>query len=314
MTPPVARRTEAGAVRLDPATRDAVRALHRVVPAANVVALAYAALWAAGAWLVLETDGVLLRGTGVVAAGVGIHALATLLHEGSHGNLWRRRGLDRWTAFVCGLGSGLGATAYRVTHLEHHRHVRTARDPEEFTAVSSSRAIQSAAFWTWGVLGALTYPLFVPCIAFARGTRRDRWAMSVEYVAMAVVYAGVWTVATRTGRTDEVLLGWILPLVVVLAITNTRGWAEHAMTPGCGRWTGTRTVTTNRVVSFLMGGTNYHLEHHLFPGVPWYRLRRLHGLLAPYEAAAGAPVQRSYLRFLWAAVRTGVHGVIPGER
>jgi fatty acid desaturase len=43
----------------------------------------------------------------------------------------------------------------------------------------------------------------------------------------------------------------------------------------------TRTVTSNRVVSILMCNLNYHLEHHTFPGIPWYHLPLLHGLLAP---------------------------------
>ena len=61
---------------------------------------------------------------------------------------------------------------------------------------------------------------------------------------------------------------------------NVRSWAEHALTRPGDPLTCTRTVTSNRVVSFLMCNLNYHLEHHLFPGVPWYNLPALHALLA----------------------------------
>jgi fatty acid desaturase len=57
-----------------------------------------------------------------------------------------------------------------------------------------------------------------------------------------------------------------------------------------------------------MCNLNYHLEHHLFPAVPWYNLPRLHALLAGQYRRAGAYVHRSYLGFLWEAARAGVHG------
>ena len=68
-------------------------------------------------------------------------------------------------------------------------------------------------------------------------------------------------------------------------------------------------MTSNRLVSSLMCNLNYHLEHHLFPGVPWYNLPRLHALLADEYRRAGAFAHRSYLGFLWEAARAGVHGM-----
>jgi fatty acid desaturase len=45
--------------------------------------------------------------------------------------------------------------------------------------------------------------------------------------------------------------------------------------------------------------------------VPWYNLPRLHRLLEAEYRAAGAPIYRSYLRFVWDAVRRGFHGLAP---
>jgi len=36
---------------------------------------------------------------------------------------------------------------------------------------------------------------------------------------------------------------------------------------------------------------NYHLEHHLYPAVPHYRLPRLHQLLVEKDALDGAEVR-----------------------
>jgi fatty acid desaturase len=37
-----------------------------------------------------------------------------------------------------------------------------------------------------------------------------------------------------------------------------------------------RTFTLNRLIEFLYWHTNYHTEHHVYPGVPCYNLAELH--------------------------------------
>ena len=44
----------------------------------------------------------------------------------------------------------------------------------------------------------------------------------------------------------------------------------------------TRTVYMNPIFRFLYSNMNYHLEHHLFPDVPYYSLPALHAELRPY--------------------------------
>ena len=69
---------------------------------------------------------------------------------------------------------------------------------------------------------------------------------------------------------------------------------------------------SNRFVSFFMCNLNYHIVHHLYPGVPWYNLPALHRLLAEEQAAAGSQIYRSYTlfladlgRFVFRALRAG---------
>jgi fatty acid desaturase len=72
----------------------------------------------------------------------------------------------------------------------------------------------------------------------------------------------------------------------------------------------TRTVTSNRAVSFLMLNLNYHLEHHLFPQIPWYNLPRVHKLLQPNYESQGADVRRSYTAYLIQSLRQGPESLI----
>ena len=41
----------------------------------------------------------------------------------------------------------------------------------------------------------------------------------------------------------------------------------------------TRTVYLNKLLSFLNWNMNYHIEHHLYPSVPFYNLSKLNRLI-----------------------------------
>ena len=42
----------------------------------------------------------------------------------------------------------------------------------------------------------------------------------------------------------------------------------------------TRTVLVNPIISFFYWNMNYHVEHHMYPGVPFYNLPRLRKLMS----------------------------------
>ncbi|MGH7751289.1 MAG: fatty acid desaturase family protein, partial [Gemmatimonadales bacterium] len=240
--------------------------------------------------------------------GAALHALGILMHEAVHGNFFRHRIGDRWAAFVLGLPVLVSGAAYRVTHLLHHRFTREERDPDEFASHIRDRRLLALFFYAWGVVGLLIFLVHVPIQAWRRGSKAERVAVINEYVAMAVVYAVAIAVAAQLQALHLLLHAWLIPMVVAAGVVNLRGWSEHMLTRPGHPLTHTRTVTSNLVVRFLMCNLNYHIEHHLFPGIPWYHLPQVHALLREEYARAGASVYRSYAVFLWDAMRAGVYG------
>ena len=78
------------------------------------------------------------------------------------------------------------------------------------------------------------------------------------------------------------LLYWMVPLMTVfLAIRYIRNVAEHYAVEHESVLSESRTVIAPFWELWLIApwGLNYHLEHHLFPGVPCFRLAELHRLL-----------------------------------
>ena len=209
-------------------------------------------------------------------------------------------------------------TAYRVTHLPHHRFNRGPRDPAEIMNFSRSPAVRTCFFYAWIVAGMVLVVATLPFSGY-RSARsgEERRAILCEYGIQAAVAGGVAALAVRFGFLEALATVWLLPLLVAMAIGNVRGWAEHMMTLPGHPLLRSRTVTENRLVSFLLLHSNFHLEHHLFPGMPWYNLPRLHRLLRPEYERHGAFVESSYLGFLARALAAGVHGTtrrLPASR
>lgn len=296
---------------LPPDVRQALRQLSHVEPRYNVVVLGFVTLWAAAyaamtAWPVWP-----VRFAGYLLIGAVLHAFGVLVHEAVHGNLFRQRSLDRWAGFLLGVPVLISAEAYRVAHLVHHRHTRDPDDPDDLAFRIKNPRGRSVAFYLLGLIGLFVFLVHVPHQGLRHGSGRQRVRIAGEYAAIACIYAVVLLVALRQDGMVHIVHGWVLPAVVTLAVVNVRGWAEHLLTEPGHPLTRSRTVTSNAPMSLLMCNVNYHLEHHLLPGVPWYNLPRMHAVLRPTYEEAGAFIYSSYLHFLWDAVRTGVHGLAP---
>ena len=141
-------------------------------------------------------------------------------------------------------------------------------------------------------MGTLVYMPLIPIVAWRRANREDRRPIGAEYAGMLVVWVAVFASAPL----DVLLQVWLIPGVLVGYISAVRALAQHALTHGEDPLLASRSVRSNRIVSFFLLNENYHLEHHLFPEIPSYNLPRLRKLLAPrLPHSIEAP---SYSRFL----------------
>lgn len=96
---------------LSPEKRAALRELHRLHPARNLIALAFAAIWIATGWAMTTFPLWAVRIPGYFVIGMIVHAMAMLMHEGIHGSLFRNRVLDRGFGFLLGAPALFSCTA-----------------------------------------------------------------------------------------------------------------------------------------------------------------------------------------------------------
>jgi fatty acid desaturase len=151
-------------------------------------------------------------------------------------------------------------------------------------------------------IGTLVYMPLIPIVAWRRADGAARRRIALEYAGMTIV----WTVIFATIPIATLLQAWLIPGIVVGYISAVRALAQHALTDPEDPLLASRSVRSNRIVSFLLLNENYHLEHHLFPEVPSYNLPHLHALLRPrLPHAVEAP---SYSRFLAGFIGRSLHG------
>jgi fatty acid desaturase len=295
---------------LQPGVRAEIRALQRHEPWRNLPLLLLLPIAGAGAWATSPEHGLALRAAGTAVLGLVLMSTSVLMHEGIHYLLVRSRRVNRMVALCCGTVVLLSATAYRTLHLRHHAFEHTEDDPDNIETAAPRRVPLVLVYY--GLLLVGTYCYF-PHVAIggwrAARTSRERYTIVCEYLLMVGALAAGWWLAP-----DRMLRLWLLPMLVAAQLTNLRGLAEHGLTTGGSPFTATRSVRTSRWIAFFLCNLNLHLEHHLFPAVPWYNLPRVHALLRPAYRAAGASVYDGYGRFFRDFLRTTWAGLIPDVR
>lgn len=288
-----------------------LRALHRPVKKWRFIIIAFIGIWITAGWFSCMLPYWPIRLLGYIVIGSVIHALAICMHECAHGNMFRNSMLDHGVGFLLGIPALMSITAYQVTHRLHHKYNRSPRDPDEFTNLSNNQRILSIAFYVWALLGMPLYLVHIAITALARGNTKQRWTVIVEESLIIGLVCLVVAVAAKMGYFSVLLHCWLIPIVFAMLMANTRAWSEHTMTLRGHPLTQSRTVISNRLVALFLCNQNYHLEHHLFPAIPWYRLPTVHNLLQEEYRRANIFIYKSYLRFMWDAYRGGVHSELP---
>ncbi len=292
-------------IRLQP---DAIRDLHRRGgthwPRLAIFLLIYLAAAGATAWLIRSNP----HSHAVyfvclplyLAAGASLHGISLFTHEAVHGTLSSNRVLNCAIGAICAWPVLQNFSAYRVLHLRHHDHLGLPGDPDHYDNYTHWTWLLFAMHWGRLIAGYPAYIVAIPILGFRQGRGWERFWIVFEVVCVAALAALV--VLSPIPRL-LLIHGWLIPMLFINTLVNIRGMSQHTLLEHhSDPILGTRSILTNRVTAFFMCNENYHLEHHLYPGVPWYNLRRLHGLMKDDLTRLGAPYIASYFAFVRAFV------------
>ena len=230
----------------------------------------------------------------IVVIGTRINGLGGLMHDAAHYRIFKNRTLNDIVGEIMAFPTTASMAGYRNSHFSHHRELNSHKDPDwirnllaedyEFPApqvqfvkrmlmyVSGLKA-KNAVFGFHGNKETRDIPVL---------TARLRLAAILALLASAIAF-GFW---------KSLILYWAVPMLTTfLTVRYIRIVAEHYAVGHDSVLSESRTVIAPAWQLFLIApwGLNYHLEHHLFPGITCFNLAAAHRILMsrqPYPQMA----------------------------
>ena len=243
----------------------------------------------------------------VAFIGARQHALLILMHDGVHYRLFRDRRLNDWTSeIILGWPNLISARAYRKNHFAHHRYLNTAQDPDWARRQGDAswvfpmrwRPLAMLLIRDLSGLGAIFYLMLVRTL-LSRDAGVSRGFLAARYG----FYAAVVLMFAWLGALHLLLIYWFVPLFTwLIVIFRVRSIAEHSAIEGrANAYAQTRSTRASLLDHVFVApkNVNYHIEHHFYPSVPFYRLPELHRvLMSKSDFKDSVHLTRSYLGVL----------------
>lgn len=237
--------------------------------------LLVSAVSAFAASIALHLAGVFSLGLAVCINAVASYAAFTVGHDASHNALSTNRRLNDW----CGRLSTLLLSPipffrmFRYIHMQHHRFTNDDEQDPDFYCGRGSK-------WTlplrWITLDLNYFAIYLRPAVF----RQRPWPERRELLIAAVFGLALTAGMIALGWGYEFLVLYILPTRIAIAfLALTFDFLPHYPHAVRGVDDPYR-ATSNRVgwewlLTPVLLSQNYHLVHHLYPTVPFYRYRAI---------------------------------------
>ncbi len=279
-----------------PAIRDTVILYGSMILLATIGIVMWPSWWSAPFWLAYGV----LYGS----------ASDSRWHECGHGTAFRTPWMNDAVYQIASFMIMRNAATWRWSHARHHSETYiVGRDPE--IAVMRPPDLAKLILNFFGIVDVLSFFPRIIRNAASGPTPEERtfvpesdWS-KVRRVAIVHVAIYAATIALALWMQS------ILPLMVI-GLPRMYGAWHHVMT-GLLQHGGladnvidhrlnSRTVYMNPVSRFIYWNMNYHVEHHMFPMVPYHALPRLHEILK-FDLPPPNRSIREAFREMWPALK-----------
>ncbi len=220
-------------------------------------------------------------------------SLAILMHDAAHRRIFNNLALNDYVAqFFLASPILFSLNSYRVFHLKHHQNPLAPDDPDlsliggyPIPKMSLVRKLLRDAC-------GVSYFKFIGYFISKSRTQAGRKVKSdgkrvgpsfLEVLLMILVTnALLFGALYLAGHPAYYFFFWLLPAITALQVLlRIRGIAEHAgYKQNEDQRLNARTVVNPlQAFFFAPNRVNYHIEHHVYPSIPWYRLPEVHQLM-----------------------------------
>ncbi len=221
--------------------------------------------------------------------GFTVFTFTVLLHEVLHRNVFEksRPGAERLLALAYAIPSGISASQFTTWHLDHHAELGSNDADPKRHHLSPKRIAR------WYKLLYATPALFP---IYFRAARKEtahyppdlRRRIAGERRVSILFHLGAIAALWWFFGAGAALRAHVIPVFFVfpIAFTLNRLGQHYDINPRDPAQWGTL-MRGSWFWDFAFINSNYHLEHHYFPGVPCYRLPALQRELLPFYRSRG---------------------------
>ena len=278
----------AGALRAElgaAVSREVMRELHRKEPVRHfAVAIRQFAMLGLATWALIRFDHPLIWIPLAFLQGFTVFNFTVLLHEVLHHNVFERRHplAERVLGLLYATPSGISASQFTRWHLDHHAELGSDEgDPKRHHLSPKVNARWFKLLYCTPALFPIyfraarressTYP--EPLQRTIARERKGSLAFHLSALAAIWYFFGFYAAA----RTSIIPVFFVFPIAFTL---NRLGQHYDIDPTDPAKW-GTL-MRGHWFWNFAYLNSNYHLEHHYFPGVPFYRLPQAQRALLPF--------------------------------
>jgi fatty acid desaturase len=233
-------------------------------------------------------------------------------HECGHGTAFKTAWMNDAVYHVACFMIMREPTVWRWSHTRHHTDtIIVGRDPEIavmrptvilkvigmfFAIPQTIAAIKKMLLHVAGRLDA-EEATYIPEMERARVYLVARiWLAIHVAVVAAAIYSGSILPMLLVGPLPTMYGAW---LHIVTGLTQHAGLAEDVLDHRLN----SRTVYMNPVMRFIYWNMNYHIEHHMFPMVPYHALPALHEEVKAWCPPPYASIYAAYREIIPALLR-----------
>lgn len=218
-----------------------------------------------------------------VLLGFVVFNFSVLLHEAIHKAIFNKdpHNLSFWLGQVYATCSGLSYSQFRRWHLDHHNELGTNDADPKRAHLSPKR---NARWYKLLYCTPVLYPIYFRAAAKAQASytpelrtkiKRERTLTMGLHLATLGIF--IWI------DPFFALKAYVFPVFFIfpIAFTINRLGQHYIINPDkIANWS--TLIRPNPVWNFMFLFSSYHLEHHYFPAVPFYKLKPLQKALDPF--------------------------------
>lgn len=248
----------------------------------NLNLFMHVACWVAAAVGVFWFDNTIAIIACVVVLSNQIHAFTVLQHECGHRNAYHNDGWNRFVGCALAWFIFMPYTTFKECHRRHHRYLGDVQhDPDEWNYTGGRTR--------WLPIRVATFvPRFIH-ISLTKYSAAVRQSVLVELAFNIVSLAVLIGFCIQYNYLNEFILIYAIPLFILAAIINpiSRGYEHFPLAKLDEQDKESRmdiaktTISvTHPFFSWIWANINYHVEHHVYPGVPFYNLPEVSKLMS----------------------------------